>query len=85
MRHAAGQRIRHDQRRRGEVVGPDLLLNAPLEVAVAAQHRGDDEVARLDFGRDVVGQRTAVADAGRAAVAHEVEPERVQVSIWRPA
>ena len=44
---APGQRVGHDQRRRGEVVRPHLRLDAPLEVAVAAQHRGDDQVPRL--------------------------------------
>ena len=51
-RHAAGERVGDDERRRREVVGAHLLLNAPFEVAVAAQHRRDDEVARFDFGAD---------------------------------
>ena len=36
------------QRRRGEIVRPHLLMHAALEVAVAGQHRGDDECAFLD-------------------------------------
>ena len=78
-RHAPGERVRDDERRRREIVRAHLLLDAPLEVAVAAQHRGDDEIARFDFGADLVGQRTAVADAGRAAVADEVEAELIEV------
>ena len=34
-----GERVRHHQRRRREVVRPHLRLHAPLEVAVARQHR----------------------------------------------
>src|SRR5438093_10266230 len=32
------------QRRRGEVIGPHLGMDAALEVAVAAEDAGDDEV-----------------------------------------
>ena len=53
-------------------------MDAALEVAVARQHAGDDEVALLDLLRDVVGQRARVPDAGRAAVADQVEAQRRQ-------
>ena len=76
-----GQRVGDDERRRREVVRAHLLLDAALEVAVAAQHRRDDEVARFDLRRHVVRQRTAVADAGRAAVADEVEAELVEIQV----
>ena len=73
---AAGERIRDDQRRRREVVRPHLGMNAALEVAVAGQHGRDDQLAARSIASEiVVGQRTAVADARRAAVADEVEAE----------
>jgi hypothetical protein len=46
--HRAGERVGHHQRRRGEVVGAHVRVDAALEVAVARQHRHRDEVvARL--------------------------------------
>ena len=65
--------IRDHQRRRREVAGPDLGMDAALEVAVARQHRRDHQVVVLDRLRDRCVERPAVADAGRAAVADEVE------------
>ena len=79
-----GERVGDDERRRREIVGPHLLLDAPFEVAVAAQHRRDDEIPRFDFRRHVVRQRAAVADAGRAAVADQIEAERVEVGSRGP-
>ena len=55
QRHPSSQGVRDDQRRRSEVVCAHLLLDSPFEVAVAAQHGGDHQVARLDFGGHVVG------------------------------
>src|SRR5690606_4056593 len=46
-----GQGEGHDQRRRRQPVGLDHWMHAPLEVAVARKHRGDDQV--------VVGYRLA--------------------------
>src|SRR5665213_1883604 len=72
------QGVRDHQRRRGEVGSLHLGVDAPLEVAIAAEHGGDGEVLGLDARRDVVRQRPAVADARRAAVADGVEVEGVQ-------
>src|SRR5919206_355566 len=72
----AGQGVGHDQRRRGQVAGADLRMDPTFEVAVPAQHRGHHEVVLLDRTGDRVGQRAAVADAGRAAVADELVAER---------
>ena len=80
-RHRAGEGIGDDERRRRQVVCADLLLHAALEVAVAAEHRCHDETSRIHFRRHIVGQRTAVADAGRAPVADEIEPELIEVFV----
>ncbi len=55
--HRAGERVGHDQRRRGEEVHLHFRMHAALEVAVAGQHGGRDDVAGLD----------AVGDLGLAA------------------
>ena len=78
-RHLARQRVGHDERRRRQVVGAHRLLDATFEVAVAAQDRCHHQILRLDFRRDVVGQRPAVADAGGAAVADQVEAELIEI------
>ena len=63
-----------------EVVHLHVGVDATLEVAVAREHRGDGEVVLVDRGRDLVDQRTGVADAGRAAVADRVEAEVLEVA-----
>ncbi len=76
--HRAGERVGDAQRRRGEVVHLHVRVDAALEVAVARQHRDDREVGVVDGRGDLIGQRAGVADAGRAAVADEVEAERLE-------
>ena len=77
--HGPGQGVGDDQRGRGEVVHLDVGVDAPLEVPVAREHRRHGEVALVDRGADLGDERTGVADARRAAVAHEVEAELLQV------
>ena len=77
--HRPGERVGHAQRRRGQVVHLHVGVDAPLEVAVARQHRDDRQVLRADDVGDLLGQRPAVADAGRAAVADEVEAELLEI------
>ena len=55
-------------------------MDSTLEVAIAAQHRHHVELLLLDGGFDLGAREwTAVADAGGAAVADEVEAELFQV------
>ena len=77
--HPSGKREGHDQHRRRQVVGPDLGMDPRLEVAVPAQHRGRHQRVLVHHLGDDVGQRAAVADAGGAAVADDVEAESVEV------
>ena len=77
--HRPGERVRDDQRRRREVVHLHVGVDAALEVPVAGEHRHDRQVVLVDGRRDLVRQRAGVADAGRAAVADEVEAELLQV------
>jgi hypothetical protein len=74
----AGEGEGDDQRRRGEVAGPGQRMDAALEVAVARQHGGDDQLVLLDRLRDRLVERAAVADARRAAVAHDAEAEPLE-------
>ena len=76
--HRAGQRVGDDERRRGQVVQLRVGVDPPFEVAVARQHRGNGEVALADLARDLLGQRARVADARRAAIADQVEAERLE-------
>src|SRR5207237_631746 len=64
-----GQGIGNHERRRGQVIGPHLGVDAALEIAVAGQDRGDREVALVDRVGNRLGQRSGIADAGGAAVA----------------
>ena len=77
--HRAGDRVGDDQRRAGEEVGLQVRVDARLEVAVARQHGGADQVVLgdrvVDLGRQVAG----VADAGGAAVGGDVEAELLEV------
>ena len=79
--HPPGERVGDAQRRRGEVVVAHVLVDPALEVAVAREHRADDEVVLVDRLGDLLRQRPRVADAGRAAVADEVEAELVEVLV----
>ena len=45
----AGQGVGDDQRRRGQIVRSHLGMHAALEVAVAAEHGGDDQAVRGDL------------------------------------
>ena len=75
---AAGQRIGHHERRRGQVVGAHRRVDASLEVAIAREHGGHLEVVALDRAGDLVGQRPGVADARGAAEADQVEADLVE-------
>src|SRR5690606_5429077 len=77
--HAAGQRVRDDERRAHQVVGLDVRVDAPLEVPVAGQHAGGDDVAFLDRFDHRFRQRSGVPYAGRAPVPDDVEADLLQV------
>ena len=65
---AAGEGVGDDQRRRGEEIRPHLGVDAALEIAVAAQHRRDDEVVLVDL------RATPVRAAGRELPMQVVQP-----------
>ena len=54
-------------------------MDAALEVAVAREDRRDDEAVLVDGLGDRDVERSGVADARRAAVADDVEAERLEV------
>ena len=76
--HRPRERVGDDERRRREVVHLHVGVDPALEVAVAAEHGDDREVLGVDDRGDLLGQRAGVADARRAAVADEVEAERLE-------
>ena len=74
----AGDGVGDHQRRRREPVRAHFLMHPALEVAVAGEHRGNDQIAARDRLGNRLWQRPGVADAGRAAVADEVEAHLIQ-------
>ena len=81
----AGQRVGDHQRRRGEVARAHLRVDAALEVAVAARapRRPPGRSPRRPR-RPASGSGPRVADAGRAAVADEVEARARRAARVRP-
>ena len=52
---AAGERVGDDERRAHEVVGADVDINSPLEVAIAAEHADGNEAVVFYRFRNVGG------------------------------
>ena len=75
----AGERVGDNERRRGEIVRLHIGVDATLEVAVARQHGRGDDVVLVDRLGDDFRQRTGVADAGRAAIADQIEADLVEI------
>jgi len=70
---------RNHQRRRHQEVRLDALVDARLEVAIAGEDAGGDQIMLVHQLLDVRLERARVADAGGAAVTHRGEAELVQV------
>ena len=77
--HGSGEGVGDDQRRGGQVVHLHVRVDAAFEVAVAGQDSRDGKVVGLDGLGDFGVQRAGVADAGGAAIAHDVEAKLLQV------
>ena len=79
--HGPRKRVGHNKRRRSQPIGAHLLVHAPFKVAVAGEHRGNHEIAFSNRARNMLGQRSGIADAGGAAVADKVKAERVEIGL----
>ena len=77
--HGAGQGIGHHQGGRCQVVHTDFGMHPSLEVAVAGEYRGHAEIAFADGFGYGLRQGAGIADAGGAAVAHDVETQFLQI------
>ena len=77
--HRTGNRVGDDERRRRQVVGAHVGVDAAFEVAIAGQHRGRHQVVLVDRFGNLLGQRTRIADAGGAAEADEIEAQRIEI------
>ena len=75
----AGDGVGDDQRRRRQEVGAQVRMDACLEVAVAGQHGGANQVVLHDGFLDRFRQRAGVADTGGAAITGQVEAEFFEV------
>ena len=76
---AAGERIGDDQRRRHKVIRAHLGIDAAFKVAIAAEHRSDDEVFVDNDVGYFLWQRPRVTDASGTAIAHEVELQLLEI------
>ena len=79
--HPSGQRVRDDQRRRREIIGADLRVDASFEVAIAGEHGGNDHVLIGDALGNVGRQRSRISDAGRASVTDQLESELIEIRL----
>ena len=77
--HAPGQRVRHHQRRRCQIIRAAQRIDPSFEIPVAAQDRNRDQIIFLDRFSNRFRQRPAVADARRAAVTDQIEAQRIQI------
>ena len=77
--HRAGERIGDHERRRSEIIGAHVGVDAAFEIAIARQHRRGDQIIVVDRLGILRRQRTGIADAGRAAEADEIEAELVEI------
>ncbi len=75
----AGERVGDNQRRRGQIVRLHIGADAAFEIAVAGKHRRGNDAVLVDGFGDLFIERTGIADAGRAAIADEVEAELVEI------
>ncbi len=74
-----GEGVRDDQHGRGQVVGLHLWMDTPFKVPVPGEDSHAHQVSLIDGLGDVLREWTRVPDAGRTAVAHEMEAETLQV------
>ncbi len=77
--HGAGDRVGDDQRRRRQIVGAHVGVDAAFEVAIAGEDGGRDEIVLVDRLGNLFGQRPRIADAGGAAEANKVEAELIEI------
>ena len=77
--HPPGKRERDYQRRRHQEIGFDVLVHPRFEIAVTRKHGRRDQIVIVDRLFDFRMERAGISDAGRAAVADEIEPELVEI------
>src|SRR6266571_2248861 len=77
--HAARKRIGDYERRRGQIVGANQRVDAAFKVAIAAQNCHRDKIVFFDCRADGFRERAAVADAGGAPVADQVEFQFLEI------
>ena len=77
--HRACERVGNDKRRRREIVGAHQWIDSSFKISIAAENRGHNKTVILHRRGNGFGKRAAVADAGRAAIADQVEAQPLQV------
>jgi len=79
QRHGSQKRVGDHQRRAGKEVGAHIGRNPALEIAVARKYAGRDDVVAVDRLADRRGERARIADAGGAAIADQIETDRIEM------
>jgi hypothetical protein len=77
--HRSDQRVGDAQGRRRQVARLHLAVNAALEIPVARQHGGHGQILARDHLGNLFGQRAGIADAGGAAITHQIETQLLEV------
>ncbi len=55
-----------------------MRIDAAFEIAIAGEHGGRHQIALGDGIGDRFGERAGIADAGGAAIAHQIEAEFIE-------
>ena len=76
---SSGQRKRHHQRRRHQIIRANFRIDSAFEVAIARKHRRHHQIFVFDRARYFGRQRPRIADASRAAITHEMKFQLLQI------
>ena len=76
---ASGDRVGDHEWRRSEEIGLDVGMDPRFEVSVARQHGRADDIVLRNRLLDRRIERAGIADAGRAAVACEIEVKLLEL------
>ena len=77
--HSARQRKRDNQRRRHQKIRFDVLVHPRFKIPIPRKNRSRNQVIFVNGLLDVWMQRPRVADASRATISDEIEPELVEI------
>ena len=77
--HPPRQGIRHNQRRRRQIIRLHMRMHATFKIAIATQHRRSNQVLLVNRGNHRIGQRPAIANTRRTAIPHRMKTQLLQI------